>query len=150
MELTLRQAERADLPLLARMNQHLIEDEGSANPMTVGELERRMRNWLEGDYDVALFMLDDVVGYAVYQARGETHKGSELVYLRQFFVERRYRGRGLGRRAFQRLRGARFAGAQVTLEVLAANPAGLAFWESLGFEGYAVTMALEPSQPQNV
>ena len=42
MDLTLRQAERADLPLLAQMNKHLIEDEGSANLMTVGELERRM------------------------------------------------------------------------------------------------------------
>ena len=89
-------------------------------------------------------MLDKVVGYAIYQARGATHKGSEVVYLRQFFIERRYRGQGLGRRAFEELREARFAGAQVTLDVLTANPAGLAFWEVLGFRGYAVTMGLEP------
>ena len=150
MELTIRRAEQTDLPLLAQMNKHLIEDEGSANPMTVGELERRMRGWLEGAYKVDLFGLDgaedEVMGYAVYQPRGETSKAQEVICLRQFFIERRYRRRGLGRRAFERLREKRFAGARVTLEVLTANPAGLSFWEALGFREYAVTMALERLQ----
>ena len=50
------QATTADLPLLAKLNKQLIEDEGHRNPMTVAELETRMRNWLEsGIYEAWLF-----------------------------------------------------------------------------------------------
>ena len=45
MKITAHSATEADLPLLAEMNRRLIEDEGSENPMTVAELQQRMRAW---------------------------------------------------------------------------------------------------------
>jgi len=42
----LRDASAADTPLLAQLNRQLIEDEGAANPMSLAELEARMREWL--------------------------------------------------------------------------------------------------------
>lgn len=48
--LSCRQAITEDVPLLARMNQQLIEDEASRNPMSLSELENRMSNWLESDW----------------------------------------------------------------------------------------------------
>lgn len=41
MALAIRVATEADLPLLARMNRHLIEDEDSRNRMFLGALAAR-------------------------------------------------------------------------------------------------------------
>ena len=38
-----RTASEGDLPLLAELNQQLIHDEGFPNPMSVIDLENRMR-----------------------------------------------------------------------------------------------------------
>ena len=142
--LSLRPATADDLERLAEMNRQLIEDEKSANLMDVERLRERMRRWLETDYRAVLFMQDEVIGYALYRFEDETFRERRVVYARQFFVERAYRRRGLGREAFSQLRETYFEKAHVRLEVLTANPDGSAFWESLGFEPYAVTMGLEP------
>jgi GNAT superfamily N-acetyltransferase len=141
--LTIVSAEESDLPPLARMNKRLIQDEGSRNPMSIGELEARMRGWLRGDWAITLFMEDSrIVGYAVHQERQDDYDASRtLIYLRQFYVEPDRRGRGLGRAAFEHLRRTHFPdGAEVVLEVLASNPEGQRFWSSLGFEAYALSM----------
>ena len=41
-----RTAGEKDLALLAELNQQLIHDEGHFSPMSVSELEDRMRAWL--------------------------------------------------------------------------------------------------------
>ena len=143
MALRLRLASEDDVPLLARMNRRLIEDEGSRNPMSVAELERRMREWIAGEWSVEVFEEGETpVGYAVYQRRTDEYDTDRaVVYLRQFFVERAERGRGIGRRAFDLLAQSRFpAGATVVIDVLAANPGGAAFWARLGFAPYCATM----------
>jgi GNAT superfamily N-acetyltransferase len=135
--LSWRRPAAADLPLLARMNRQLIEDEGSRNPMRIPQLEARMRDWLEsGEYDAILFEFHDaVVAYALYQQR------TDAIYLRQFFVDRAFRRRGIGRRAIRMLlQDILPAGQRITLEVLTANPDGYAFWKRLGFRDYAVTL----------
>lgn len=131
-----RIAGTADLPLLAELNRQLIEDEAHSNPMTVAELEDRMRGWLARAYTAVVFTeADAVVGYALYR----TDRAG--VFLRQFFICRDRRRRGHGRAAMDLLfRRVWPAGTLVTLEALTGNSAGLAFWHALGFEDYAVTL----------
>src|SRR5580698_643303 len=50
-----RRATGADTSLLAALNHQLIRDEGHRNRMTIDELERRMRQWLETEYSAVLF-----------------------------------------------------------------------------------------------
>ena len=134
----LREATAEDLPLLAELNHQLIRDQGSANPMSVPELEGRMRGWLAAEYRAVLFEIGSrPVAYAVFRpAEGGIH-------LRQFFVVRGLRRRGIGRRAIAAFR-ERFVphGAALTLEVLVHNAVGIAFWRSLGFEDHALSLRL--------
>lgn len=131
-----RTAVEDDLPLLAELNQQLIHDEGHANPMSVAELESRMRAWLARPYTAILFLDEGVVvGYALYRT------DNTGIFLRQFFICRDKRRKGLGRTAMQML----FArvwpsGATVTLEALSANRAAIDFWHALGFDDYALTL----------
>src|SRR5215469_15450697 len=88
-----------DCALLAELNHQLIRDEGHRNPMTVPELEQRMRIWLETEYTAILFENDgEVAAYALYREEPEE------IYLRQLFVARHLRRRGHGRSAFEILR----------------------------------------------
>ena len=161
MRFSLRTASGADLPYLAQMNQQLIQDEGSRNPMNVAQLEARLRGWLDsGEWTVDVVETEDegrttgeegirntphalrIIGYAVYQQRADDYEPSQpVVYVRQFYIERERRGQGLGRRAFAQLAKERFPpGATLVLDVLATNPRGRQFWESLGFHTYCTTM----------
>jgi hypothetical protein len=46
MQLTYRLAGSSDYAALAESNHQLIRDEGHRNPMTVPELEQRLKSWL--------------------------------------------------------------------------------------------------------
>src|SRR5262245_41538269 len=48
--MTFRAATLEDCPRLADLNHQLIQDEGHRNPMTVPELEQRMRDWISSEY----------------------------------------------------------------------------------------------------
>ena len=140
-----RSAVEADLPLLAQMNQRLIEDEVSRNPMSVEQLQDRMSGWLKGDWTIELLESDVIVGYVVYQIRrDEFFPDKTEVHLRQFYIERDQRGRGLGSAAFKMLRKTRFpASSRLTLDVLASNPRGNNFWARVGFQPYYTAMQLQ-------
>jgi GNAT superfamily N-acetyltransferase len=143
MTLTFRTAVDSDLPVLARMNRRLIEDEGSRNPMTVDELRRRMQGWLAGDWTIQLLVdQGTVLGYTVYSVgNDEFTPDLPVVYLRQFYIERENRNRGLGSRAFKALAQAHFPqGSTVVLDALASNPRGYNFWRELGFQPYCTTL----------
>jgi ribosomal protein S18 acetylase RimI-like enzyme len=137
----LREATAEDLPLLAELNLQLIQDQRSSNPMSVGELQERMRVWLAGEYRAVVFEIgSEPVAYGVFRpADGDIH-------LRQFFVARGLRRQGVGRRAIEAFR-KRFVppGAALRLEVLVHNNAGLAFWRALGFQDHALSLRLPPS-----
>lgn len=144
MPLSFRAATPADAPLLADLNQRLIRDEGHRNAMTLAELEQRMAGWLVCDYEAVLFELDGApVGYALYR-REQDH-----VYLRQFYVDRGFRRRGIGRAACDRLRRGVWAGAaRIRLDVLVGNAPGRAFWKAMGFEEYCLTLECDaPATP---
>jgi predicted acetyltransferase len=137
-----RTAGEKDLALLAELNQQLIHDEGHVSPMSVGELEDRMRAWLVRAYTAVLFVSEaTVVGYALYRS------DNAGIFLRQFFICRDERRKGFGRAAmdllFQRVWP---AGAIVTLEALCTNQAAIDFWRAVGFEDYALTLRRHTSE----
>jgi len=136
--MTFRHAGRDDVGVLAELNHQLIQDEGHRNQMTVPELKIRMTNWLAAKYRAVLFEQEEiVVAYALYRPEGNS------TYLRQFFVRRDFRRRGLGRAAMKiLLTEVLGASGRVYLDVLVNNTSGWAFWKAVGFEDYAVTLEI--------
>ena len=131
-----RTAGEGDIPLLAELNQQLIQDEGHPNSMSVAELESRMHAWLVRVYTAVLFVREGaVVGYALYRT------DNAGIFLRQFFICRDQRRRGHGRAAMALLfKRVWPAGATVSLEALCANQPAIDFWRALGFEDHALTL----------
>ncbi|MBI5651068.1 MAG: GNAT family N-acetyltransferase [Chloroflexi bacterium] len=146
MNLVNRAATEADALMLAQMNQRLIEDEHSRNPMTIDELHKRMTGWLKDEWGAQLFVESDtIIGYALYQLRqADYYPNRQMVYIRQFYIERDFRNRGLGSRAFKLLVENCFsADCAITIDVLASNPDGYRFWSRVGFHPYCTTMNLQ-------
>jgi GNAT superfamily N-acetyltransferase len=134
-----RHATPDDALLLGEMNARLIRDEGSRNRMTVAELAERMRGWIgSGAYRATLFSLgSQTVAYALHR---EEEGG---IHLRQLFVERGLRRRGIGRAAVEILRSSVWPpGVRIRVEVLATNPDAAAFWRAAGFREYATSLEL--------
>ena len=133
-----RQATLADVAVLARMNKRLILDEGHRNPMSETQLAQRMAGWLQGEYEAMIFGLARVdVGYALYQ------QGADYLYLRQFWVDEGYRRQGIGRSALHWLKQNSWQEeSRIRIEVLIGNDQAIAFWRSMGFRNYALTMEL--------
>jgi GNAT superfamily N-acetyltransferase len=125
-----------DAGRLAGMNGRLVQDEGHRNRMTLDELRDRMVRWLATEYQAVMFEDNaDAVGYALFKS------DPDCVYLRQFFVERSRRRQGVGQHAIAWLLANVWRdAARVRLEVLVANSAAIAFWTSLGFTDYCITM----------
>ncbi|MFA5264056.1 MAG: GNAT family N-acetyltransferase [Opitutaceae bacterium] len=142
MNLTWRISTPADLDLLGEWNRQLICDEGHRNPMTVDQLVERMEGWLSIEYTAVIFSDDAApVAYALYRSDADS------IYLRHFFVRRERRRMGFGREAFGILRSQIWpSGMRLTLEVLTANAAGMAFWRSVGFKDYCLTLEILPPE----
>src|SRR5690348_8034660 len=130
-----------DCALLAELNQHLIRDEGHRNTMTMPELEQRMRGWLQSEYSAILFEAgDETVAYALYREEAEE------IYLRQLFVVRDRRRRGIGREAIETLRSQIWpANKRLSVEVLVKNTAAVAFWHAMGYKDYSLTLEILPA-----
>ena len=139
--MTFRHATSNDCAILAELNHQMIHDQGHRNPMTVPELEQRMRGWLQSEYSALIFKdKHEVVAYALY--REET----EEVYLRQFFVIRSRRREGLGRQAIEILRSQIWPRTKrLTVEVLVKNAAAVAFWRAVGYTDYSLTLEITPN-----
>lgn len=139
MKLSWREVVVSDLGLLAEWNHQLIQDEGHRNPMTVEQLAERMKNWLQGEYRAVIFTNDEPVGYALFKTE------EELIYLRQFFVRRDRRRCGIGKMAFQILRAEVWpSDVRLSVDVLCRNSAGVAFWRSVGYRDYCLTLEILP------
>ena len=137
-KLAFRFATLDDVALLARLNRQLIQDERSQTQLSLRGLEERMRGWLRGEYRAVLFMLGSKpVAYALYR------RDPQVFYLRQFFVGRSQRRRGIGREAIEMfLDQVLPSGDDVALEVLTHNKGALKFWRSVGFRDHAISMEL--------
>ena len=138
--LVARRATADDCPLLGELNHQLIRDEGHRNRMTVSELEQRMRAWLAGGYAATIFEAgSEVVAYALYREQADE------IYLRQLFVVRNQRRKGIGRRAVEMLRSKIWpVNKRLAVEVLVQNEAAVAFWRAMGYRDYALTLEIMP------
>jgi len=131
-----RTIELGDIIQIAVWNVELHEDEGSV-PMSVVQATERIKAWLAtGRFHGMVILLDKVeVGYLLYEepaASADQRDSVESIYLRQFYIARESRRKGLGTEAF-RFFLREIGEKRVTLDVKATNPNGQRFWESLGF-----------------
>jgi ribosomal protein S18 acetylase RimI-like enzyme len=143
LSLKLVSATEFDLIALTQMNKGLIDDEGSQNPMTIHELENRMKGWLISDWSIDVIYKNSViVGYALYQIRQNQYLAEEKeVYLRQYYIKPAFRRQGIGHDGIKLLKENRFNEAQtVTIDVLVENQRGMNFWRKVGFIPYCMTM----------
>lgn len=116
-----------DCEYLAELNKELIHAESSDNPMTIKQLEQRMKDFLQTFYEAYFFIeRDRVVGYALIKM------DCEPLYLRQFLIIQEYRRRHYGEQAFQMLLSC-LKTDSVDIEVLSNNDQGVKFWEKMGF-----------------
>jgi GNAT superfamily N-acetyltransferase len=139
--LTFRVAAAADLPQLASWNQQLIEDESHDNTMSLEELVARMRNWLTTEYQALIF--EDPAAPVAYVLLRDT---PEWVHLRQFFVARDRRRRGIGARAVALLRDSVIPPDKpVIVEAMAWNHPALSFWRAVGFADRYVGLESRPA-----
>lgn len=136
-----RIANETDLDLLAEWNYQLIQDEDHRNPMTVSQLRARMQTWLSADYSAVIFITDgEPIAYALFR-----EEESEI-YLRQLFVKRGRRHQGIGKEAFKLLRNDIWPRSKrLTVDVLSHNKAGIAFWHSIGYKDYCLTLEILPT-----
>ena len=123
-----------DIPVLAIMNQSLIEDEKADTDLTISQLEKRMEGFISGVYKAFLFdVAGDTVGYALCDM------SKNPPYLRQFYICRNERRKGFGKLAFDALL-VHLRIKEIDLDVYAWNTGGVAFWERLGFERRYINM----------
>ncbi len=139
-----RFASDVDTELLAAMNEQLIADEGHRNPMGVAEL--RARN-------------GRLAGVGIPRSRVRTGRQSSRVHAassrrawsyspapvlrRAPIPASRHRTRRVPPVSSRGLPGA----SRIVLEVLTANAAARAFWATVGFREYALTLELDPNAP---
>lgn len=138
--MTFRAATLDDCSRLAELNYQLIRDEGHRNPMTVPELEQRMRGWLTGEYRAVIYEdAGEVVAYALFREQ------EREIYLRQLFVVRHRRSQGLGRRVVAILRSQIWPKSKrLTVDVLTANKRAVSFWRSVGYADYSLSLEITP------
>ena len=139
--MTFRLATLNDCALLAELNHQLIRDEGHRNPMTIPELEQRMRGWLASEYAAVIFEDGrEIVAYALFREEPKE------IYLRQLFVVRDRRRQGIGRKALEILRSKFWpANKRLTVEVLVQNAAAIAFWRAMGYKDYSLKLEILPA-----
>ena len=138
-KLEFRFAGESDIPWLAKMNQQLIQDEGHRNKMTLPELEQRMLDFLQKEYDAVIASLGQTdIGYALYR------QDPEWLYLRQLFVIKKMRRKGFGRRFIEWLKNNPWEKCKrIRTDVLVDNKVGIDFWKAVGFKEYCITLEME-------
>jgi ribosomal protein S18 acetylase RimI-like enzyme len=140
--MTYRFAKSEDCSVLAELNHQLIQDEGHRNTMTIDELKQRMSGWLKDEYISILFEENSkILAYALYR------EGLDEIYLRQLFVQRTHRRHGVGKKVMEILTSNIWPrNKRLTVEVLTSNHAALAFWRSVGYMDYSLTLEIQPSK----
>ena len=105
-------AELTDVDRLAELNKRLIEDERHPNSMNITELAQRMQEWLATDY--ICYMAKEnghTVAYCLYRDDGGHY------YMRQLYVDRGHRRKGIATRLLDWLYENVWTGKKVRLDV---------------------------------
>ena len=126
--MTINRAEASDVKELADLNRQLIEDEQHPNPMTRDELAERMIRWMEEGYTCYVARSGGVsAGYCLFRDDGKHY------YLRQLFVARACRRRGIATALLDWMYAHVWSGKPVRLDVFAHNEEAVAFYRGYGF-----------------
>jgi ribosomal protein S18 acetylase RimI-like enzyme len=131
-----------DIPVLAKMNRELTEDEHHRNRFKSDAwFRQRMKVFLQGEYTAVIFELkNQIVAYALYRNHPD-HDDS--VYLRQIYVDRTMRRQGIGRQAMYILMNEYWPkDKRLTVEVLHSNHAAYEFYKSIGFRVYCLELEI--------
>ncbi len=126
--MTINRADASDAEELAELNRQLIEDEQHPNPMTRDELAERMIRWMEEGYRCYVARVDGTTaGYCLCRDDGKHY------YLRQLFVARGQRRRGIATALMDWMYANVWSGKPVRLDVFAHNEEAVAFYRGYGF-----------------
>jgi GNAT superfamily N-acetyltransferase len=113
--------------------------------MSLEELVVRMRNWLTAEYQALIFEDPAAPAPVAYALLRDT---PEWIHLRQFFVARDRRRRGIGACAVALLRDSVFPPDKpVIVEAMAWNQPALSFWRAMGFADRYVGLESRPAAP---
>ena len=119
----------ADVEKLGELNKRLIEDERHPNPMNVQQLAQRMTEWLQDEYSCYLASEDgSTVAYCLFRNDGDYY------YMRQLFVERTHRRKGLATKLLDWMYQNVWTDKKVRLDVLSHNEEAIAFYSAHGFQ----------------
>jgi predicted acetyltransferase len=108
--------------------------------MSIPELVERMRGWLITEYRASIFEDDSgILAYALYKEE------KDHLYLRQLFVQRHKRRSGIGRQCMKILFSEMWPqDKRITVDVLCHNSPAIAFWRSVGFTDYSLSLEIHP------
>ncbi len=122
-------AELTDVEILAELNKRLIKDEHHPNSMSIIQLIQRMKTWLEEEYVCYLAKENgSIIAYCMYKDEGKYY------YMRQLFVDREHRRKGIATRFLNWLYENIWTDKKVRLDVLAHNEDAVAFYKKYGFK----------------
>lgn len=142
--ITVRHAERADIPTVLRFIHALGSYEKLEHEITADEktLEREMFE-KNGAKALIAFSGDTPCGFALYFYSFSTFLGKRGIYLEDLFVSPTYRGRGIGTRLLSELAGiaVREGCGRLEWSCLDWNTPSIEFYKSLGarpMDGWSV------------
>lgn len=122
-------AQLTDVEILAELNRRLIKDEQHPNSMNINQLTQRMKTWLEEEYDCHIAKENgSIIAYCIYKDEGKHY------YLRQLYVERKHRRKGIATRLLNWLYENIWTDKKVRLDVLVHNEGAVAFYKRYGFK----------------
>jgi GNAT superfamily N-acetyltransferase len=140
--LTARRATHNDVPMLARWEALLADEERDLDEMPLAYREARLREWIaSAQCIVHVFERQRVpAGFVIWG----TH-GPREVFVRQFYIEPGARRQGLGRSGVSLMRTQVWPrDARISLRVLVGSRAYLAFWRACGFSDFSITLEQLP------
>ena len=127
LNITIAKATNQDIDLLFSINQQLIIDEDYDRPLTDEKLNERWKQFFTEIYiDFFIKVENEIVGYSVI------HNHQTPKYIRHFYVQKEYRRKGIGKKAFYLILN-ELDVKEIDVDVMYWNQSGLSFWKSLGF-----------------
>jgi len=130
-----RLAENRDIPALTSMNLGLIQDSGHRNELTNAKLLDRMNQFLQSDYSALIGEIGgNPVCYALYK------NDPEFLCVRQLYVTPSHRRSGFGTDMVDWITAHNSSVKRFRIDVFVRNTDAIAFWRSIGFFDYCLTL----------